>query len=421
MLISLGASKHFFPPRSLGLAALLILLAGIPAGCWPSTNRVPSMGWEPWNFDHCGNMYQWDAKYYKRLADFFVTSGLRDLGYKYLTIECDDHYRDKDGHIQPNLHKFPHGFKAITEYIHSRGLKVRTYTDAGREKCGNTFKGAGSLGHYQDDADKWLAWGFDGVKIDWCGGKSAGLNPEAQYTQLADAIKRTSHPFCIEICSWGRGNPWEWGRNAGTFWRTSGDIDSWVGRSGKDHSEIGGRWIALLRNIEANRHPATKFVGPGKGWNYPDMLEVGVPGGLTETEEQTQFGMWAIMAAPLFLGNDVFNMPHYAQEIMMNKEVIAIDQDPLGVQGDVVREYDNGRLQVWAKQLEDGSKAVALLNTDAAAHEMTIRWSVIGVSGERLVRDLWEHADKGRFTGRFTARVPSHGTVLLKISPPPTN
>lgn len=369
------------------------------------------MGWEPWYIDHCGNAYKWDQSYYKRLADFFVTSGLRDLGYKYLTIECGDHYRDKEGHIQPNLQKFPDGFKAITDYIHKRGLKVRAYTDAGKGKC-CCFEGSGSFGHYRDDARSWVKFGFDGVKVDWCGGDREHLDPKTQYLELADAIEKTGHPFCIEICSWGRGNPWEWGRNAGTFWRTGGDLDH-EDSIFKRH----GDWTILMRNLDANRHPDPKYVGPGKGWNYPDILLVGLPGGLNETEERTQFSMWAMMASPLFLGNDVFSMPQYAREIVMNKEVIAIDQDPLGIQGDVVKEYDNGKLQVWAKPLKDGSKAVALLNRDVTARRITVSWNDIGISGEWLVRDLWEHVNRGNFGSQYTAQVPSHGTVLLKISP----
>ncbi|MCL5005535.1 MAG: glycoside hydrolase family 27 protein [Acidobacteria bacterium] len=401
-----------FRARRLGLAVFLMLTLARVAGAWPPSNRVPPMGWEPWNFDHCGTMYKWDEQYYKRLADFFVTSGLRNLGYKYLTIECNDHYRDQNGQIQPNLHLFPHGFQAITEYIHKRGLKVRTYTDAGKGKCGNTFQGAGSLGHYDDDVHQWIKFGFDGVKIDWCGGNSLHLDPKTQYLQFADAMKKSGHTFCVEICSWGRGDPWEWGRDAGTFWRTSDDIDNWDRKS-----TIGGTWQGLLRNIDANRHPDPKYVGPGKGWNYPDMLEVGVPGGLNETEERTQFSMWAIMAAPLFLGNDVFNMPRYAREIVMNKEVIAVDQDPLGIQGNVVKQSDNGELQVWAKELKNGSKAVALLNRDATVHLMTVNWIDLGISGKWRVRDLWEHRDKGTFASQYSAPVPSHGTVLLELSP----
>jgi alpha-galactosidase len=380
-------------------------------GSWPAENRVPPMGWEPWNIDHCGNQYKWDEEFYKKLADFFVSSGLRDLGYTYLTIECGDHYRDQDGHIQPNLKTFPNGFEAITDYIHMKGLKARAYTDAGEGKC-CCFEGAGSLNHYEDDAKRWVEFGFDGVKIDWCGGNDKGLDPKTQFLEFADAIRKTNHPFCVEICSWGKGNPWEWGRNAGTFWRTSGDIDS-----DDSTTKIAGNWSILMRNLDGNRHPDTKYVGPGKGWNYADMLLVGHPGGLNEIEQRTQFSMWAIMASPLFLGNDLFNLPQYAKQTVMNKEVIAIDQDPLGIQGDVVKEYDNGKLQVWVKQLKNGSKAVALLNRDTTAQQITANWSDMGISGEWLVRDLWEHVDKGKFTNGYTAKVPSHGVALLKVSP----
>jgi alpha-galactosidase len=391
-----------------GLVIVLILMAN-RADCWPLENQVPPMGWEPWNIDHCGNLYRWDEAFYEKLADFFVSSGLRDLGYNYLTIECGDHYRDKDGHIQPNLETFPNGFKGISDYIHKKGMKARAYTDAGEGKC-CCFEGAGSLGRYEDDAKRWVEFGFDGVKIDWCGGDSKGLDPKTQFLQFADAIRRTNHPFCIEICCWGKGNPWEWGRNAGTFWRTSGDIDA------DSTTKIGGSWNTLMRNLDDNRHPDSQFVGPGKGWNYADMLLVGHPGGLNEIEQRTQFSMWAIMASPLFLGNDLFNMPQYAKQIVMNKEVIAIDQDPLGIQGDVVKVYNNGKLQVWVKKLKNGSLAVALLNRDIRAHQIAAKWSDMGISGEWLVRDLWQHVDRGKFTNGYTAEVASHGVALLEIS-----
>lgn len=407
-----NARKQSYFFQRLALAVALFLAIPGVARAWPPTNRVPPMGWEPWNFDHCGAMYPWDEAYYEKLADFFVSSGLRNLGYTYLTIECYDHSRDTHGQIHPIARTFPHGFRVVTDYIHAKGLKVRTYTDAGKGKCGNTFEGAGSFGHYEDDAKQWKKFDFDGVKIDWCGGRDEHLDPETQYTQFADAIQKVFPEFSIEICSWGRGDPWKWGRNAGTMWRTSGDIDFWGPRA-----SIGGSWPALLRNIDANRHPSRKFIGPGKGWNYPDMLEVGVLGGLNAIEERTQFSMWAIMAAPLILGNDVFHMPDYAKKIIMNKEVIAVDQDPLGIQGDVVKESEDGNLQVWAKELKDGSKAVALLNRDASARNMTVHWSDLGFSGKCHVRDLWKHANEGSFATQYDVQVPSHGTVLLKISP----
>jgi alpha-galactosidase len=403
--------------KFVSIIIFISILTAIRADCWPLENRVPPMGWEPWYIDHCGNQYKWDEEYHKKLADFFVSSGLRDLGYRYLTIECGDHYRDADGHIQPNLKTFPHGFKEITDYLHQKGLKARFYTDAGEGKC-CCFEGTGSLGHYEDDAKRWVEFGFDGVKIDWCGGDSKSLDPKTQYRQLADAIRKTNHPLCIEVCCWGRGNPWEWGRNAGTFWRTSGDLDD--GHL-HDAQKPGEGWRILMRNLDENRHPDTKYVGPQKGWNYPDILLVGLPGWLSEDEQRTQFGMWAIVSSPLFLGNDLFNMPQYAKDIVMNKEVIAVDQDPLGIQGDVVKEYNEGKLQVWTKQLKDGSKAVALLNRDTTAQQITINWTDMGISRKWLVRDLWQHVDKGKSADQYTAEVPSHGTALLKLSPPSRN
>lgn len=394
------------------LRACLILIALVLGGtsvCTSQTNSLPAMGWEPWYIDHCGNSSSWDEGYYRRVADFMVSSGLKELGYTWLTIECGDHSRDKDGQIQPNPAKFPRGFNPIADYIHQRGLKVRAYSDAGYGKC-CCFEGAGSRGHYQDDLRRWIGFGFDGAKIDWCGGHDEKLDPQTQFLQFAHQIKETGKPFPLEICTWGEGNPWEWGKDVGGFWRTGGDIDG--GQPAANH----GDWHLLMKNLDANRHPGPDHVGPGEGWNYPDVLLVGLAGGLNETEEQTQFGMWAMMASPLFLGNDLFNTPPYAWKILKNREVIAIDQDPLGMQGDVVKEYDEGNLQVWAKQLQDGSRAVALLNREDKPQRITVFWSDLGVSGRWKVRDLWNHADKGVFDGRYSRTVPSHGTALLKLS-----
>lgn len=389
-----------------------LLMALVPGGssvCLSQTNSLPPMGWEPWYVDHCGNSSSWDEVYYRKVADLMVSSGLKELGYTWLTVECGDHYRDKDGQIQPNLAKFPHGFNAITDYIHERGLKVRNYSDAGYGKC-CCFEGAGSRGHYGDDLRRWIGFGFDGAKIDWCGGHDEKLDPRTQFLQFAHEIKQSAKPFPLEICVWGEGNPWEWGKDVGGFWRTGGDLDG--GQPAANH----GDWQLLIKNLDANRHPGPDHVGPGKGWNYPDVLLVGLPGGLNETEEQTQFGMWAIMASPLFLGNDLFNTPSYAWKILKNPEVIAVDQDPLGIQGDVVKEYDKGNLQVWAKQLQDGSRAVALLNRKDEPQNIAVLWSDLGISGRWKVRDLWSHQDKGVFDGRYSRTVPSHATALLKLS-----
>ena len=380
---------------------------------WPNENKLPPMGWEPWNIDHCGQLSNWDEAYYKKLSDFFVSSGLKDLGYTYLTFECHAHYRDSNGIFQSNPRKFPDGLRSINDYLHSKGLKSRAYTDAGKGKCGGDvcFNGTGSYGFFASDAKIWSEMGFDGVKIDWCGGQSEGLDTKNTFMEFHTEMAKNNPDFNIEICTWGYGNPWEWGHEAGTFWRTNGDIDMFG-----DSTFPGGSWKGLVRNIDGNRHPDKNLVGPGLGWNYADMLLVGVKDGLNETEERTQFNMWCIMASPLFLGNDVLNMPEYAKEIVMNKEMIDIDQDPLGIQGDVVKEYNNGSLQVWMKQLNDGSIAVVLFNRSEKAEKITAAWKDLGIAGKMKVRDLLKHAYKGIYTGSYTEEVESHSTVVFKIS-----
>ena len=391
---------------------IIFFLFLAPDYSWSQDKSLPPMGWEPWNIDHCGTLYNWNTDFYKHLADFIVSSGLRDLGYRYLTYECHAHYRDSLGQYRSNTEKFPDGLKASIDYVHSKGLKARAYTDAGIDKCGGCFDGAGSYGHYEDDSRQWAELGFDGVKIDWCGGNNEKLDPETQFTEFHSAMMKFNPQFNIEICTWGMGDPWNWGRNAGTFWRTSSDIDYVEGNI----TTIGGSWKGLIRNIDANRHPDKNLVGPGKGWNYADMLLVGVEGGLNETEERTQFTMWAIMASPLFLGNDVLNMPQYVKDIVMNREVISIDQDPKGVQGDVIKEFINGNLQVWEKDLADGSKAVVVLNRGEITENITLNWKDLGFTGKWNVRDLWEHAENGRSTSEYTMHVPIHSAVLIKLS-----
>ena len=302
----------------------------------------------------------------------------------------------------------------MIDYIHSRGLKVRAYTDAGRTVC--CCNKMGSYSYYYEDAQRWVDLGFDGVKIDWCGGREMNLDPKTQYMEFKRAVDKTGKKdFHIEICAWGYDKPWLWGRNAGTIWRTESDIDGenitnqWV-------AEFGGHWHLLVRNIDRNRHPQPEYVGPGKGWNYPDMLEVGVPGGLNETEEKTMFSLWAIMASPLFLGNDVLNMPEYAKNILMNKEVIAIDQDKLGIQGDVVKEYLNGQLQIWVKPLYDGSLAVALFNRTEKEENISVNWADLNMPLKCKVRNIWEAKDLGEQNDKYTVNVKSHETVLLKIN-----
>jgi alpha-galactosidase len=194
------------------------------------------------------------------------------------------------------------------------------------------------------------------------------------------------------------------------MWRTGVDIDC-----GKKIYVPGGTWSMLLRNIDANNHPDPALVGPGKGWNYPDMLLIGHPEGLSELEERTMFSMWAIMASPLFLGNEVMNMPQYVKDIVMNKEIFAIDQDPLGIQGEPVQEFASGS-QVWLKELKDGSKAIALLNRSEKAEKITINWMNLDIPEKWKVHNLWEHSDKGTFADEYTVQVQPHETIVIILS-----
>ena len=353
------------------ISVLLTLVIHYSNGQSPE-KLLPTMGWEPWSISHCktseGRMY--DAAYYMALMELMEAEGFRELGYRYLIIECDDHFRDKEGMWTANTEKFPGGYRSVVDYAHERGFLIKAYTDAGAGNC--CCNDRGSFGYYEEDARAWARFGFDGVKIDWCGGKEAGLDPKTQFTEFYNAInKHIKKPFDTEICCWGAGNVWEWGRFAGSMWRTGLDIDLEYARFAEFE---GGRWEILLRNLENNRHADTSYVGPGKGFNYADMLLVGIPGGLTEIEERTQFTLWAIMASPLYLSMDLFNLPEYAKEILLDREVVGINQDALGRQGEVIKESRDGNVQVWCKPLADGSQAVAFFNRDSIQRDITLKW-----------------------------------------------
>jgi alpha-galactosidase len=379
-----------------------------------SDRLLPSMGWEPWSISHCvtNEDMEFDEAYYIRLMDLMDSLGYKDAGYRYLIIECDDHYRDENGKWTVNKNKFPNGYKSVIDYAHKKGFKIKAYTDAGIKSC--CCNDRGSFGFYEEDAMAWAEFNFDGVKIDWCGGNRLNLDPKTQFIEFYEAItKHITKPFDVEICSWGKGNPWEWGRFAGSIWRTSGDVDALYEPF---VPYFGGLWEALLRNIDENRHPDTTYVGPGKGFNYADMLLTGLPGGLNETEERTQFSIWAIMASPLYISSDLFNIPDYAKDILLNKEVIQINQDPLGIQGDVVKESRNGKLQVWLKPLEDNSIALAFFNRGDNAMSISVSLKELGLKDGATVRDIWNQQDLGYHKKRLSAKVNPHETLMYKIT-----
>lgn len=371
--------------------------------------KTPPMGWNSWNIFH-ENINETQIK---QIADAMVTSGMKDAGYIYLNL--DDNWmatsRDANGKLRADPTRFPSGMKALGDYIHSKGLKFGIYGDRGLRTChhyhsGPQGSGSGSYNKEQLDANTFAEWGVDYLKYDNCD-PAPNSNQQKDYEKMRDALANCGRDIVFSICAWGYQN---WMPSTGNLWRTTGDItDKW---------DNGNDWfVGIINAIDKNTEYAS-VAGPG-GWNDPDMLEIG-NGGCTIEEYRTQMSMWCIMAAPLIAGHDVRKMSQEIKDILLNKEVIAINQDSAGIQGTRVKAA-NG-LEVWCKPLgsiNGTTKAVALLNRNGSAKDITINFSDIGFSDTVTVRDLWAKADRGSFTGSYTMSVPSHGTGLLLISSGP--
>ncbi len=304
--------------------------------------------------------------------------------------------RDSAGNIVADPKRFPSGIKALADYVHAKGLKFGLYSCAGRP---------GSRGYELQDALQYAAWGVDYLKYDWCnhGDESA----QTAYSTMCDALKKAKRPVVFSICEWGNNKPWLWAGNVGNLWRTTGDIhDCW------DCKEQ--YWMGWTRILD-QQNGLESYAGPGH-WNDPDMLEVG-NGGMSLTECKSHFTLWCMLAAPLIAGNDMQNMSAEIKGILVNSELIAVDQDSLGAQGRRVQK--NGDKEVWLKQLKDGGQAVAFLNRGLSDEKIMVSWEELGYPGDfsLSVRDLWTKSDLGKSVGRFSALVPSHGVVAVKVSP----
>ncbi len=362
--------------------------------------KTPPMGWNSWNKFAC-NVRE---DLVRGAADAMVKSGMKDAGYQYIVIDdCWQISRDKDGNIVPDKQHFPSGIKALADYVHSRGLKFGIYSDAGPRTCAGR---PASLGHEVQDAKQYAAWGVDYLKYDWC--HMENQDAPAAYAKMRDALAQSGRPIVFSICEWGSNRPWTWAPGVGNLWRTTTDIfDKWEGK--------GEKYGAGVMDIVDLQVPIGYAAGPGH-WNDPDMLEVG-NGGLTTIENQSHFSLWAILAAPLMAGNDLDAMTPEVHDILTNKEVIAVDQDPLGHEGVRVRHQDNQ--DVWAKPLQNGGVAVVLLNRGASEQTIGVKWDEIGLNAgqKAAVRDLWAHKDLGVVKDSFSAPVPSHGAVMVTLKP----
>jgi alpha-galactosidase len=294
--------------------------------------------------------------------------------------------------------------KALADYVHSKGLKIGIYSSPGPEACGGY---QGSYGHEEDDAKTFAEWGMDYLKYDWCSAsrvyQSTREELQGAYQKMGEALLKTGRPMVFSLCEYGLGNVWEWGAKVGgNLWRTTGDIaDNWASMQG-----IGFAQLDIVSYPQAGH------------WNDPDMLEIG-NGGMNADEYRTHMSLWALLRAALMAGNDLRTMTDESKSILMNTEVIAIDQDPDAKP--VQRIAQEGRTEVLVRPLRDDSVAVGLFNRGDMPAEVGVRWDSFHlkpVLGRRTLRarDLWKHADVQVAGDRYTANVPAHGVVLLKVS-----
>lgn len=391
-----------------GLATRMAALVALSAGWAGAQAQVlaptPPMGWSTWNhFRHDIS----DALI-RAQANAMVSSGMRDAGYVYVNIDGGwEGYRDGQGVLHPNGN-FP-DMKALGEYIHSKGLKFGIYTGPGPKTCAGA---PASYGFEAQDAKMFASWGVDFVKYDLCSFRENMKSEAGDDVQKSDAMMKaayekmhedllaTGRPILFSLCQYGWGKVWTWGPDVGaSMWRTSEDINDTYDR------------MALNGFGEAG---LAKYAAPGH-WNDPDFLEVGNPG-MTPDEQRTHFSLWAMLAAPLIAGNDLTAMSAETKNILMNREVIAVDQDPLGRQGD--RAWKEGPLEIWTKALEGNSMAVALFNRTTGSTRMMLHLKDVGWKGRASAHDLWAHEDLGMVNDETTMTVPGHSVVMLKLTRP---
>ncbi len=372
--------------------------------------QTPPMGWNSWNKFGCNV----DESLIRQTADALVSSGMKDAGFLYVNIDdCWHGERDAQGFIKPDPKRFPNGMKALADYVHSKGLKLGIYSDAGWKTCGGK---PGSRGREYQDALTYAEWGVDYLKYDWC--NTEGLKAEGAYLTMREALRAAGRPVVFSICEWGTDKPWEWGKSIGHLWRTTGDIYNCFDCV-KDH----GTWKSWgVMQILDMQKGLREHAGPGH-WNDPDMLEVG--NGMSVNEDRAHFSMWAMLAAPLVAGNDLRSMSAETKGILTNKEVIAVNQDALGVQGFQYSAKD--KVEVWFKPLTGSDWAMAVLNRSESPYQLSFDWKreQVGDTFSKrearfdatwyAVRDLWTGRDLGTTRRTLSATVPAHDVLMLRL------
>lgn len=411
LLIS-KSSNHRHSMRFIIIALFIMLLlpAGIRAQKFENLAQTPPMGWNSWNTFACDV----NEDLIKEIADAMVKSGMREAGYEYINIDdCWHGKRDSLGFIHPDPERFPSGMKALADYVHSKGLKLGIYSDAGTNTCAGY---PGSMGHEYQDALQYAKWGIDYLKYDWC--NTGTRDAKEAYTTMRDALYKAGRPIVFSICEWGDNNPWLWAKEIGHLWRTTGDIINCFNCE-LDH----GSWSSwgIMRILDM-QNGLRQYAGPGH-WNDPDMMEVG--NGMSVHEDRAHFTMWAMLAAPLIAGNDLRNMNKETVEILTNKEVIAVNQDTSGYQA--LRFIDRGDIEIWFKPLAGNDWAMAILNRGDEEQMVTYNWTAHPLQddlSQRYVdfnqetfklRDLWKHKMAGNTNKALDVKIPGHDVVMYRL------
>lgn len=391
---------------------LIAIMSSTYAQKFENLALTPPMGWNSWN------TFATDIneELIKETADAIVESGLLDAGYEYLVL--DDGWmamkRDENGRLYGDPERFPNGMKALGDYIHSKGLKFGIYSCAGAETCGGY---PASRGNEYIDARTFADWGVDYLKYDWC--NTAKLNAEGAYTTMRDAIRAAGRPIVFSICEWGDSKPWEWGKNVGHLWRVTGDIvNCW-------DCELGhGSWTSWgIWRIINMRKGIRKYAGPGH-WNDYDMMEVG--NDFTDAENRSHFVMWSMLTSPLILGNDVRSVDEETLKTLTNKEVVAVNQDKLGIQG--FRFINENNIEIWLKPLDNDEWAVSFVNMDDKPVDLEFDWlkhemkdglndrSIETGNHTYEIRDLFKHESIGNTAKPLKATIGVHDVLFIKLT-----
>lgn len=400
---------------------ILLLLCGMTTSAiaqkWEHLADTPQMGWSTWNkFGKNIN-----EEKIVGIIDAMVNEGLRDAGYVYVNIDdCWHGKRDANGFITEDRQKFPHGLKWLADYAHSKGMKLGIYSDCGTATCAGA---PGSLGHEYQDALQYARWGMDYLKEDWC--NTPDINPVGAYTLMRDALRDSGRPIFFSMCEWGSNKSWRWAKDISHSSRISGDIG--VGFTELVDKNPNWRPLTVMEIVAIN-DTLRQYAGPGH-WNDPDMLEVG--NGMTVNEDRAHFTLWCMMAAPLILGNDLRTMTQETKDIIMNRDLIAVNQDKLGVQA--WHFCDDQGLQFWFKPLENGDWAMTILNATDKDVKYALNWQKFNLTDTQVskrstdfdkkvyaITNLWTHKKEGKTSLKNKAgkpfTIPTHDVVAYRLS-----